>query len=91
MFGSYINDPDREMLSDLDVAMRFEKRFTDDQMQMKREEYRGENDLMYYDWPYQEVLKYLVNKSHYISICNIDRSEEQREIILGGPHICIEV
>lgn len=91
VFGSYVSD--KAMLSDLDVAVRFKARYPTDSIEFenKRNEYKGRNELMRYDWPNQSLMLYLRRRNPYISIHRLGRSREQDDIIYGGPHIKIDL
>ena len=84
MSGSYVNS-DCETLGDLDIGFSLTERY-EDIMEQKRAEqefidrYRGRDWLMCLDNPREEVLKYLMNRSSYISLHDIDSRD--REVMI---------
>lgn len=100
VFGSYVNDPGREMLSDLDIGLklgyRYEGDFSDRVMYSDYQDiltrcpsYAGMGEEPMYIWEltFQETLRFLRNRSHYISVHLIG----QDEAIFSGVTKEIEV
>ena len=89
LFGSFINS-DKDMISDLDVAMRITPNYdyASYEFESKRQEYTGRNFLMAYDWPKQEVLKFIRNRNAYLSI-HIIGDPEQDGIIFADKTLRI--
>lgn len=73
VFGSYVNEPGKQMLGDLDVAVLLEpkyegvdRRFYED---MARERCpKSADDLLWAFWPVEEVLRHIKNRRRYLSI-----------------------
>ena len=84
VFGSYVNS-DKDMLSDLDIAIRLEPKYGRDSQEFrdKREECLSMDYLIYYDWPRQDVLRFIRNRHPYISVHVLGWSEEEDDIING--------
>ena len=85
IFGSYVNAPERDMIGDVDFALKIESKYEKDseEFQAARERYKGTGTLAYFDNPYQEVLKYIRNRNPYISLHRLGRSAEQDELIFS--------
>ena len=74
VFGSYVNAPEKEMLSDLDVAFKYEPKYPGDSpiMQAKMEECPSGDFAAQILWPLEEVRLYLRHGSGYVSLDRID-------------------
>ena len=74
VFGSYVNDPDRDMLGDLDIGIQFEAKYPQNSLeyQSKADECNTSDWLEALAWPKNEVIRYLRNRSGYIAIHDID-------------------
>ena len=92
VFGSFVNS-DKDMLSDLDIAINMECRYDmhSEQIEAKRNEYKGTDFLQRLVWPYEEVLRFLRNRSHYISIHRLGRDDEEDAIIFSDKVMRMEV
>lgn len=82
VFGSYVN-AGRDMIGDLDIALRVEPKGEGDgfkkKCEQKERECKSSDWLMCMAWPREEVLRYIKNKSGYISIHNYDHDKEAVE------------
>ena len=85
VFGSYVNDPGREMLSDLDIAIRLEAKYPRDSPQFKaRQDLAKTNDyLLMLVWQQEEIYRFIRNRNGYISIHKLGAFPEEDEIILS--------
>lgn len=85
VFGSYVNDPERKMLSDLDIALRLEAKYPTDspEFEARRKAAPGGNFLLYLCWPQEEVYRYIRKRHPYISIHKLGVFKEEDEIILS--------
>lgn len=90
LFGSYVNS-DKEMLSDLDVALDISPKYdyASYEFESKRQEYTGRNFLMAYDWPKQEVLKFIRNRNAYISLHILGNPEQDENFIFADKTLQI--
>ena len=81
-FGSYVNT-ERETIGDLDIAFRLEPKGEGEDFKkrcdLKSDECRSSNWFLYKTWPREEVLRYLKNKSGYISLHSYDQDIEAVE------------
>jgi len=70
VFGSYVNEPDRDRVGDLDIGIEWEPKvpLNSDRMHRKQKEYPGSDWLSAMNWPKEEVVRFLRNRSAYISI-----------------------
>lgn len=78
IFGSYVNDPGKEMLSDLDVGLEIENRFTGEIHRRCADEERirtrrampsvGDDFVVYMAVPENNLMKHIRNRSKYISL-----------------------
>ncbi len=93
IFGSYANDPDKEMLGDVDVAVRLEPKYElhSPEMESKRDECRSSDFLAVANWPMEEVLRYIRHRNGYVSMHRLGRSQEQDELILSDEVIHLDV
>lgn len=94
VFGSYVNAPEKDMLGDLDIALDLVPRYDKNgpEMQRKMCEYSGHGSFLdYLDWPLAEVLKYIRNKSGYISLDGLHMYDEEDAIIFSGKTMNLEV
>ncbi len=80
IFGSYVNDPGKEMLSDLDIGIKLTDRYEGeicktafeleyDEILERCPSYRHRLEMPVAMWglTYDDALRYLRNRSHYIS------------------------
>lgn len=80
VFGSYVNAPEREMLSDLDIGIKLTDRYEGeigniafkleyDEILERCPSYRHRLEMPVAMWglTYDDALRYLRNRSHYIS------------------------
>lgn len=93
VFGSYINAPEKDMISDLDIAIRLERRYAPDspEYKAKQNECTSRDFLVQANWPKEEVIKHVNGGSHYISVHTLGRDSEQDAIILSDQHERIDV
>ena len=86
VFGSYVNEPERQMLSDLDIALRLEPKYPMDspEFQARRNAAPGGDFLLYLCWPQEEVYRYIRKRHPYISIHKLGVFKEEDEIILSN-------
>jgi len=77
VFGSYANS-DREMLSDLDIAVRLQARCPTDSEQYRRRQAECPYGDVFLQlvWPKEEVLRFIRNRSGYISIHTLGDPEQ---------------
>ncbi len=70
VFGSYVNDPDKDTLGDLDIGIEFEAKYppNSEEFRNKEMECRSSSWFAAMAWPKEEVVRYLRNRSGYISI-----------------------
>ncbi|MBR6214427.1 MAG: hypothetical protein IKQ67_07300 [Candidatus Methanomethylophilaceae archaeon] len=70
VFGSYVNDPDKDTLGDLDIGIEFEAKYppNSEEFRNKEGECRSSSWFAAMAWPKEEVVRYLRNRSGYISI-----------------------
>ena len=92
VFGSYVNDPDREMLSDLDIALKLVPKYPTDSMEFykKQSESKGKNLTEVLFWPYEEVLRFIRHRCSYVSIHKLG-DPEQDKIILSGKTMPLKI
>ena len=101
VFGSYVNAPEKEMLSDLDIGIKLTDRYEGeickiafeleyDEILERCPSYRHRLEMPVAMWglTYDEALRYLRNRSHYISFHPIGEdaaifSDVTREIDVG--------
>ena len=78
VFGSYVNDPNREALGDLDIGILFEAKypFNSEEFRNKERECKSSDWFKAMAWPKEEVVRYLRNRSGYISIHDIETDHE---------------
>ncbi|MBR4685952.1 MAG: hypothetical protein IKP04_05425 [Candidatus Methanomethylophilaceae archaeon] len=78
VFGSYVNDPDRDTLGDLDIAVEFEAKYppNSEEFRDKEMECRSSSWFAAMAWPKEEVVRYLRNRSGYISIHDLVTDHE---------------
>ena len=90
VFGSYVNDPDKNMLGDLDIGVRFEPRYPLDskEFRSKQAECRTSDFLKAMAWPKNEVVRFLRGGSPFISIHDLD---VDREAVFSKDIIELEV
>ena len=86
VFGSYVNS-DKDTLGDLDIGFQLEPVFEDPVDRQIFEEHRrsfckSDDFMMLLIWPKEEVLRYLRNRSAYISLHEIGTPED--EYIFSG-------
>jgi len=84
VFGSFVNS-DAEMVSDLDIALRMERRCPTTSEQYRRRQAQCpymSDDLMWLIWPKEEVLRYIRHRSGYISL-HVLGDPEQDAIIFS--------
>jgi predicted nucleotidyltransferase len=91
VFGSYVNS-DRDMISDLDIALRVERRCSTDSEQYRRRQAECPYGDVFLQlvWPKEEVLRFIRNRSGYISIHTLG-DVEQDAIIFSDRTIRLEV
>lgn len=70
VFGSYVNDPEKDTLGDLDIGIEFEAKYppNSEEFRNKERECRSSSWFAAMAWPKEEVVRYLRNRSGYISI-----------------------
>lgn len=70
VFGSYVNDPEKDTLGDLDIALNIVDLYPAEHplYQAKMSEFKGSDWLLELYWPSEEVMRYVRNRSGYISI-----------------------
>ena len=78
VFGSYVNDPEKDTLGDLDIGIEFEAKYPQNspEYQSKMYECNTSDWLVAAAWPKNEVIRFLRNRSGYISIHDIDYDSE---------------
>lgn len=80
VFGSYVNNPEFDMLGDLDVGVLLEPKYGPEEQttrcRMKSMECRSGDYLDMMGWPREEVLRKLRNRSPYISLHPIGSDDE---------------
>lgn len=91
VFGSYVNS-DKDMLSDLDIAIRLEQKWPTQSAEYysKQCECPYSDTFLWLIWPREEVLRYIRNRSGYISIHILGNPEED-EIIFSDKVMQIGV
>ena len=91
VFGSYVNNPELDKISDLDIGLETVCLYhpRDPEYQAKAMECKSYDFITQMYWPKEEVLRYVRNRSGYISIHNIDVdgeaifSKEIKELDVG--------
>ena len=78
VFGSYVNDPDKDTLGDLDIGIEFEARYppNSEEFRNKEGECRTTDWFKAMAWPKEEVVRFLRNRSGYISIHDLSSDHE---------------
>ena len=81
VFGSYVNEPDRDRIGDLDIAIRLVDRYPKGEMNIVRQrkirEAPGHMDTIYaMSWYREEVYRFIRNRSPYIQILDMDLDAE---------------
>ncbi len=90
VFGSYVNDPDKDTLGDLDIGIEFEAKYppTSEEFRNKEMECRSSDWFKAMVWPKEEVVRYLRNRSGYISIHDL---VSDREAVFSKDILELEV
>ena len=81
IFGSYVNEPEKTMLGDLDVALKLEPRYEGPEMEEHEKAARDTCPETYgymewLGWPREVVLRYVRNRRAYVSIHRIGHDDE---------------
>jgi predicted nucleotidyltransferase len=73
VFGSYVNDPEKQMLGDLDIALDYDLRYPKDseEYRAKKEECKSNDFIEYNRWPLEEVMRYIRNRSGWIQLTRL--------------------
>ena len=87
IFGSYVNDPGKEMLSDLDVGLEMGNRFEGEAHRRCADEERirtrratpsvADDFMVYMAIPENNLLKHIRNRSKYISLHPMSETENK--------------
>ena len=82
VFGSYVNEPQKQMLGDLDVAVELRHKYEGDDREfyegMSRERCPRQDDWMFMlYWPREEVLRHIRNRRAYLSIHSIGGPDDE--------------
>ena len=90
VFGSYVNEPDRQLLGDLDIGIQLEAKYPKGsaEFKAKEDECNTSDWLVAAAWPKNEVLRFLRNRSGYISIHDL---VTDREAVFSKDVIELEV
>ena len=90
VFGSYVNDPDKDTLGDLDIGIEFEAKYppNSEEFRNKEMECRSSDWFKAMVWPKEEVVRYLRNRSGYISIHDL---VSDREAVFSKDILELEV
>ena len=94
VFGPYVNAPEKNMLSDLDIAIKLEPKYkiNGNEMNRKRKEQEyWRTDLEWYAWPRTEVLRYIRHRCGYVSLDTGLGNPDEDKIIFSGPTMKLEV
>ena len=99
IFGSYVNAPEKDRLSDLDVALRVKYKYsnTDPRMIASRErcpEYMCKGDaglLNRHAWPKEEAMRYIRKRNPYISLNSRIDDPDERKYIFDGPTMVLDL
>ena len=81
IFGSYVNEPAKDPIGDLDVALELVPRYEGEE-RMRREEAARQrcppsaSEFLWLIWPYEEVLRYVRNRRGQISLHSISHDAE---------------
>jgi len=99
IFGSYVNDPGKEMLSDLDVGLEMGNRFEGETHRRCADEERirtrrvtpsvADDFMVYMAIPENNLLKHIRNRSKYISLHLM--SETENKAIFGKEALELDV
>ena len=81
VFGSYVNEPGRDRIGDLDIAVRLVDRYPKEQMtRVRQRKYqeapRHMDDISAMSWYREEVYRFIRNRSPYIQIMDLDNNRE---------------
>lgn len=78
VFGSYVNDPDKDTLGDLDIGIEFEAKYPPNSEEFRNKEMQCKSSDWFAAmvWPKEEVVRYLRNRSGYISIHDLVTDHE---------------
>ena len=94
VFGSYVNDPDKDMIGDLDIGLKLvpkhEGKEHEELCDLKRRECRSSDLFTSVVWPTEEILRMLRNRSAYISLHMIDTADDEAIFSSGIMEIPID-
>ena len=81
VFGSYVNEPSKDPIGDLDVALELVCKWEGEEQARRYDLARqrcppSASEFLWLIWPYEEVLRYVRNRRGQISIHSISHDAE---------------
>lgn len=98
VFGSYVNNPEMDMLGDLDIGYELEPRESEhdkhlEKLHAKQQECNTDDWWTALWWPQNEVIRFIRNRSGYISLhpIHVDHEAIFSKDIIELPLVRTEV